>query len=148
MVFADRGLLIKATAKRLKDLTTAHQLRANQILLVNIGIPRPELEAAVRREGISLAQAGLVYRFPLTPKDLRIVVGTPDEVQGLEAEAVVVVHWQEDEIDVGRVRDLYIAASRARSLLITLSNVEQKTLLSQAEHAFQQIAAGVDGDDG
>jgi hypothetical protein len=74
-----------------------------------------------------------VWRFPLPPTDLRVAIGSPDDVQGLEAEVVIVLYGG-PELTAGVVRDLYVAASRARSHLILVSRrpLEQLYLAARA----------------
>ena len=110
--------------------------RPNQILLVTIGYSRAEIQAAAKRGQIFIESTDHLVRFPLTPKDVRVVFGVPNEVQGLEAEVVVLAHWAGSEnFGLGAARELYISMSRARSLLCVFSSVAESELATRAKNA-------------
>lgn len=106
--------------------------RPNQILIVTIGVSPTELEKAAGRISLPTAQVDNAFRFPFTPKDVRIAIGRPDEVQGLEAD-VVVLAFSGDE-STASAREIYIAASRARSLLHVVSNQSRERIAAIAKH--------------
>jgi hypothetical protein len=115
-----RNRVVQEGLKRVKGLL-GEGFKANQILVVAVGLGKSAVTQAAREASLDVVDVSSVVRFPLPPADLRFAVGTPDDVQGLEAEVVVVLH-DVRELTVGDVRDLYVAASRARSHLIVVSS--------------------------
>jgi hypothetical protein len=113
-------------------------LRAAQLLVVLTGFDEAEFVDAARRHRFDTVSTTELSRFPLTPIDLRVAYGLPDHVQGLEAEVVVALCWQDGPMNVARVRDLYVAFSRARSHLAVFSNRDSNELRLAAHVALQQ----------
>lgn len=137
-----RQEVVTRTITTVQELISRQGFRPNQVLMVAVGLDPSELHAAARRANprLATAQAGNLFRFPLTPIDVRVAVGSADEVQGLEAESVVVAYWQPDEVSVDAVRDLYIATTRARSLLQIISNADREVAERTATEAFSLLA--------
>jgi len=138
--------LVRLVLTTARDLCKEQGLRPNQLLIVLVGVP---VKDAVRRAGacgVHLLPATQVYRFPLTPKDVRIVIGTPDTVQGLEAE-VCLVAYRHGAPDSAVLRDLYVSASRARSHLTVVTDATRDEIrnLTQAVAAARSRAES-DGD--
>ena len=117
--------------------------RPNQLLVVLIGFSAKEADQAAAREQILTVPLKQVSRFPLTPKDLRVACGRPDDVQGLEADAIVVAYRRGPDT-TGMQRDMYIATSRARSVLHVVSNLAPEDILA-AEEAPPAPVAGDEG---
>ena len=111
-------------------LIVKEKFRANQILVIILGAALADAERHANRRHVMTIRATDLYRFPLTAKDLRVVVGVPSDVQGLEADAVVVAHVESPS---RAARDAYIAVSRARSLLHIVSNATQSDFFGLAE---------------
>lgn len=134
--------VVTRTITTVQELLTHHGFKPNQVLVVAVGVDPSELHAEARRASprLGTAQVGGLFRFPLTPIDVRVAVGSADEVQGLEAEAVVVAYWQPDEVAVDSIRDLYVATTRARSVLQVVSNTDQGLAESAAAEAFARLA--------
>lgn len=109
--------------------------RPSQILIVAIGVSLSDLEKAALRIGQPTAQVDKAFRFPLTSKDVRIAIGRPDEVQGLEAD-VVILAFSGDETTAS-AREVYIAASRARGLLHVVSNQSRERIAAIARHFLE-----------
>jgi hypothetical protein len=112
--------IIKAGIDRVKRLVSEQHFGANQVLLVAVDIEKPEVMQAAIKARLDVVDVSGVFRFPLPPTDLRVAFGTPDDVQGLEAEVVVVL-LSMAALTIAAVRDLYVAASRARSHLVIVS---------------------------
>ena len=140
LLAGDRDSLIDAVVARVRLLLTHHQFSPNQVLVTLVGIDPGEFAKAARRADVLTVTATGLARFPLTPIDVRVAIGSPDEVQGLEAEVVVVAYWQPQDAGVDTVRDVYVAATRARSVLTIISNVDQSTMVTTAREAL--LAAG------
>jgi hypothetical protein len=124
--------ITKRTLQEAVRLVADEGFSRNQILLVFSGIPHDLVLRHAGKLGVELAFAEQLYRFPLTPRDVRFVMGPPDAVQGLEADVVVVGLWSKKELGIGELRDAYIAASRARSVLIAVSPYDEGALRSMA----------------
>jgi hypothetical protein len=128
--------VIGRSVKTAQALVTRHQMKSNQVLVILIGIDPSEFHSAARQAHLHTVEVDGLFRFPLTPIDVRIPVGRADDVQGLEAEAVVVAHWQQGPISIDSVRDVYVAATRGRSLLHIVSNVDRHRLEASAQAAL------------
>lgn len=100
--------------------------------------------AELQRESMYSVNAKNLFRFPLPATDMRIAYGTPDQVQGLEAEVVVVAHSHGEPLTVASVRDLYVAVSRARSHLIFVGSQSPQQLRIGGAAAFQAGVANPD----
>ncbi len=130
---APAGRVLDHTLDLVSTLLENEGFSPNQILVVLVGIPLPEAESAARRAGVSAVSAVGLYRFPLTPRDLRIVLGRPDEVQGLESDVTVVAIGSDDQASTPR--ELYVALSRARAELHVVSPWTREKLLRLAAGA-------------
>ncbi|MGY1825964.1 NERD domain-containing protein [Blastococcus sp. SYSU DS0541] len=126
-------------------LTNEEGLRPNQLLVVLIGFAMKEAEQAARRSRVSTVALDQIFRFPLTPKDLRVACGRPDDAQGLEADAIVVA-YRPDPGTPGTLREMYIATSRARSVLHVVSSLSPDDILAsetaRTEDADPAVAVG------
>ena len=111
-------------------LISEEGFRPNQLLFVFVGFSARDAERAAARAKVSIIGIDRVYRFPLTPKDLRVACGSSDDVQGLEAD-VTVIAYANDEKTATR-REMYIATSRARSVLHVVSNLSKDEILALA----------------
>jgi hypothetical protein len=130
---ADDPATIAATAvDQIVRLLRDHGFRPNQLLFVVVNLDGTVVESAARRRRLVIAPAAKVERFPLTGVDVRVMMGTADDVQGLEAEVVVVAAWASSALDWATARDIYVAATRARSLLFVISNGLEADLRTQA----------------
>lgn len=129
---------VKRTEVALQSVRLAQRLvrdqgfRPSQILLVAIGVSPSELEKVAGRISLPTVPVERAFRFPLTPKDVRIAIGRPDDVQGLEAD-VVILAFSGDETTAS-AREIYIAASRARGLLHVVSNQSREDVAALAKH--------------
>lgn len=130
-----RNQLAQAAIDRVKRLLDEDGFKANQLLVVCVGIDKGVIARAAGRAPLDIVDVRTVTRFPLPPTDLRVALGAPDDVQGLEAEVTVVVHAG-DRLSVGDVRDLYVAASRARSHLVLVSSQPLQRLTAAAKKAL------------
>jgi hypothetical protein len=110
-------------------LIREERLRPNQLLVVLIGFSVKEAEHAARRAQLSTVALDQIFRFPLTPKDLRVACGRPDDAQGLEADAIVVAYRPDLETP-GTLREMYIATSRARSVLQVVSSLSPQEIFA------------------
>ncbi len=126
---ADVTDVLNTTFALVSKLLTVEGFHPNQILVVLIGSPLKDAERAAVRYGLHSVLIENVYRFPLTPKDLRIAIGRPDDVQGLEAD-VTVIAYSHTSPQGSTLREMYIAASRARGLLHVVSNLPESEILS------------------
>lgn len=134
-VSADR--VVSETLNVTKLLIDKEGFHRNQILLIPIAVQFRSLEKAAERSGLHLAAVNQVYRYPLTPKDLRIPCGAPDDVQGLEADVAVLAYLHTEEA-AGTDREIYIAMSRARSLMHVVSNLSEQEILELAARYAEQ----------
>jgi hypothetical protein len=134
VIVCPRQKLIETTLTRVKRLLTQERFGANQLLGVAVDFDKEDLLRAANRFSIEVVDVTGVFRFPLPPTDLRVAIGSPDDVQGLEAEVVVVMLAGGREMAPGLVRDLYVAASRARShlILVTQQPLDQLQLAARA----------------
>lgn len=123
--------VLSETVNLAKQLVTAEGFQRNQLLVIPIGIPQQDIEQAAQRAGHHIALINQIFRFPLTPKDLRIPCGPPNDVQGLEADVIVVAYLHTEE-NLGADREIYIATSRARSLLHMVSNLSEADIIALA----------------
>lgn len=114
---------------------------ANQLLVVLIGMSFKDVQRAAAHAGVATVPVEDLYRFPLTPKDLRVAAGPPDTVQGLEADVVVVGYAHRSGLR-GTLREMYIATTRARTLLHVVSDLTREELVALE---VEQAAAGGDG---
>ncbi len=115
----------------------------NQLLIVPIGAEPRDVEQAAQRVRIPVIAIEKIYRFPLTPKDLRVPWGPPDAVQGLEADVTIVAYSHGEETP-STSREIYIATSRGRSILHVVSNLAKTEILALGEqYAAQQQSAAV-----
>jgi hypothetical protein len=110
-------------------LIDQERFQPNQILVVIIGCTMREAEQAARKVQLATVALDYVFRFPLTPKDLRVACGRPDDAQGLEAD-VVVVAYQAEHRTRGTLREMYIATSRARSVLHVVSSLSLDDIIA------------------
>jgi hypothetical protein len=147
LVAQRRRDVIAAGVARVAELTAKHGFSPNQVMCVLIGINESEFLHEMNKSQLHAVNIKDLHRFPLTPLDLRIAHGSPDFVQGLEAEVVVVIVWHDEEMTVARARDLYVAFSRARAYLIVSANRSMEQLDLAARVAFMQAAhAELSGD--
>ncbi len=130
--------VLRETFRLVAQLISVEGFRPNQILVVVIGTPLNDAATPATRAHVGLIAVESLFRFPLTPKDLRVVVGRPDDVQGLEAEVTVVAHTQ-TEGAAGSSRELYISMSRARSVLHVVSNVSEEHLRERVLAAASEV---------
>jgi hypothetical protein len=113
--------------------------------MVVVGFTADEVNVAAQKSRVFVGGTDQLVRFPLTPKDVRVVCGIPDEVQGLESEVVIVAHWADAEpFSIGAVRDLYVSTTRARSLLFVFSNLAEDDLAARSAEAMVAAARGAD----
>ena len=133
LVQCARSEVVQVGLSRAKKLINEERFRANQMLVVAVDIDKDAVIRAARKLSMDPMHISGVWRFPLPPTDLRVAIGSPDDVQGLEAEVVIVLYAGSQLTGVV-VRDLYVAASRARSLLIVVSPrpLQQLYLAAQA----------------
>jgi hypothetical protein len=135
VVVCPRQKVVDTALGRVKQLLTEQRFGANQVLVVAVDVDKSELVRAAGRVSLDLVDVSGVFRFPLPPTDMRIAIGTPDDVQGLEAEIVVVL-LVAAELTRAVVRDVYVAASRARSHLVIVSPRPLKQLQLAARAAL------------
>lgn len=110
-------------------LISEEGFRPNQLLMVIVGFSLKDAERAAVRARVSTIAVEKIYKFPLTPKDLRVAFGRPDDVQGLEAD-VTVIAYANGAMAAGTNREMYIATSRARSVLHVVSSLSQDEILA------------------
>jgi len=115
-----------------KRLVEEEGFARNQILSVFAGIPIDRVLRRALRFGMTVVEVEHLYRYPLTPREVRFVIGTPDTVQGLEADVVVVGLWSGSELTMSDLRDAYIASSRARGVLEFFSPFDEWALQAGA----------------
>lgn len=120
---------VLAESKRLVEL---EGFQRNQILAVFIGLPIADVAERAKRTGMAVVESETLYRYPLTPREVRIVIGTPDTVQGLEADVVLVGLWSDSELSISEMRDVYVASSRAKVVLEFFSPFEEWALRAVA----------------
>jgi hypothetical protein len=137
--------VVQTGLQRVKKLLSRDGFSANQVLLVVAGIDKGSVMREAGKVSLDVVDVKSLVRFPLPPTDLRVPVGVPDDVQGLEAEVVVVLHATQ-ELAIGDVRDLYVAASRARSHLVVVAGKPLAQLQSAAQAALS-LAADEASDD-
>lgn len=125
--------------ERVQQLLAQDGFSANQVLVVVVGLDK---QAAMRatRKAMDVVDVSGILRFPLPPADLRVAFGTADDVQGLEAEVVVVLHGTRTP-SVGGIRDLYIACSRARSHLVIVGPHTLPQLRITARNVLRSAAS-------
>ncbi len=122
---APASRVLRTAFQIVRNLTTTEGFRPNQVLVVNIGDTAKDADKAAQQERVPVVALDQLYRYPLTPKDLRIAHGSPDEAQGLESDAVVVTYAGASSPGVqGALREMYIATTRARSVLHVVSAFE------------------------
>jgi nuclease-like protein len=136
--------VVTRAADRLARLLGEERFRANQLLAVLTGIGEEAFVRELQRRRLHGVSVTEISRFPLTSADLRIAYGLPDHVQGLEAEIVVLIDWDDRPMSIGRVRDLYVAMSRARSHLVVFSNRDLDELEMAAGLALQASAVAAE----
>lgn len=124
--------VLRAMFRLVSRLLKEDGFQPNQLLAVAVGKTTKEVIAAAAKAGVSTVDVDSLFRFPLTPKDLRVATGTPDNVQGLEAD-VVVVGYAHGDAGAATLREFYIAASRARSVLHVVSDLDEDELLELSE---------------
>jgi hypothetical protein len=137
--------VLPETFRIVAHLTKVEGFQPNQLLVVPIGVPAHEVEQAARRAKVEVVAVDGIFRFPLTPKDLRVAWGRPDDVQGLEADATIVACLYSDQTP-NTAREIYIATSRGRSLLHVISNLAEDKILSlgtQYEQPQQSAGSAV-----
>lgn len=127
--------VIELGIQRVKKLLRAEGFGANQTLLVAVGLDKGAVTAAASKASLDVVDVNGLMRFPLPPADMRVAVGTPDDVQGLEAEVVIVLR-SGNHMTVADVRDLYVAASRARSHLVIVGTIPLIELQATARAAL------------
>jgi Nuclease-related domain/AAA domain len=132
-----RGSVLSAGLERVKRLTTTEKFSANQLLLVAVDMDKDDVLGAASRHGIEPVDVSTLWRFPLPPTDIRVALGRPDDVQGIEAEIVLVLYDQRG-MTLAAVRDLYVAASRARSHLIFVTSQPMQELYVGAMAALRE----------
>lgn len=138
-----------AAARLLQQLVDREGFRPSQLMLIVVTGGMVQADRALRGVGLRTASVGKLFRFPLTTKDARIVVATPDDAQGLEADAVVVMHSGSD-LQHLLDRDLYVAMSRARSVLHVVSPLPSEEFLRSVRWRAHQgsTRASADRNDG
>lgn len=109
--------VIAAGLERVEQLITKDGFAPNQVLAVFVGWDKEVARRATVKNNLDAVDVSGVLRFPLPTADLRVAYGAPDDVQGLEAEVAVVMYGA-TTLSMASVRDLYVAASRARSHLV------------------------------
>jgi len=134
---------LDATFAQAAQLIQRQGFRPNQLLVVIVGSAVKDAMTVAGRMKLLLYDAKDVFRFPLTPKDVRIVVGTPDSVQGLEAD-VCLISYHHDRHDAVTVRDLYIAISRARACLYVIADCSEAELFELPHLVFEEENQGDD----
>jgi hypothetical protein len=133
--------LVSTAGSRISELLGGEALRPNQLLVVLLGVSADDFTKHMWKvRSVQTVSVRDLTRFPLTPNDLRVAWGDPDLVQGLEAEVVIVLVRTDSEITVARVRDLYVAVTRARSHLIVVSDRTEEQLKLAARVAFSHEA--------
>jgi hypothetical protein len=142
-----RSEVVARGAAEIDRLLSEEGFSPNQLLAVLVGVDETDFASQLRRLNRHAVSVSQLTRFPLTPADLRVAHGYPDLVQGLEAEVVVAVIWQDGPMSVGDVRDLYVAMTRARSHLIVISNRYLAQLGLAARVAFEAADREVTDDD-
>lgn len=130
---APSGRVLESTFDLVANLVAREGFAPNQILVVLVGIPVSDAETAARRAKVGAVSSVGLYRFPLTPRDLRVVVGRPDEVQGLESDVTVVALGDDDHATTAR--ELYVALSRARVQLHVVSRWDREKVIRIAAAA-------------
>lgn len=134
VVICPRGEVIERGVERVCGLLN-EGFHANQMLVVAVGIDKKVVMRVAKRASLDVLDVSAVARFPLPPADLRVAVGEPDDVQGLEAEVVVVL-LRAGQLTVGDARDIYVAASRARSHLVLVGARSLAELQASARTAL------------
>ena len=134
--------VVTETISVTRHLIDQEGFHRNQILLIPIAIPLRSLEKTADRSGLHLAAVNQVFRYPLTPKDLRVPCGAPDDVQGLEADVAILAYLHTEE-SAGTDREIYIAMSRARSLMHVVSNLSEQEILELAARYAEQARAAM-----
>lgn len=109
--------VISTGLERILQLITKDGFAPNQVLAVFVGWDKDVAQRAAYKNNLDAVDVSGVMRFPLPTADLRVAYGAPDDVQGLEAEVAVVMYGA-TSFSMASVRDMYVAASRARSHLI------------------------------
>jgi hypothetical protein len=130
-----RSEVASQSVRLAQRLVEEQGFRPSQILLVAIGIPLSDLEKSSRRVSLPTIAVNEVFRFPLTPKDVRVAIGRPDEVQGLEADLVILAF--SGDAGTASAREIYIATSRARGLLHIVSNQSRESIAVMATQFSQ-----------
>jgi hypothetical protein len=127
--------LLSAGIERLRQLLGPDGFNPNQVMLIVAGPDAARVQQAARQRSVDVVHIPTIARFPLPPTDLRVAFGTPDEVQGLEAQVVLLLHHAA-KLGVGEARDLYVALSRARSHLIIVGTRTLDDLAAAARAAL------------
>ena len=115
-----------------------------EILISDIGGSNKQPD--IQGENWSTVSPDEILRYPLTRADRRVVRGNADQVQGLQAAAVIVIIHDKIgpptsyEDTVKTLRDIYVASSRAMSNLIIMSEYSEDQLC-----AFEQLVPPNDG---
>ena len=84
-----RNQVTREGLQRVKKLL-AEGFAANQVLVVAVGVGKSTVMRAAQKTSLDVVDVSDLVRWPLPPADLRVAVRAPDDVQGLEAEVVVV----------------------------------------------------------
>ncbi|AMY54769.1 nuclease-related domain-containing DEAD/DEAH box helicase [Rhodococcoides fascians] len=135
---AQKNSVVFEAMKLISLLIRVDGFRSNQILLVVIGIHSTSIERAAGKAGITLVAIDKLFRFPLTSRDLRVMWGRPDDVQGLEAD-VVVVAYAHDASQSVTAREMYIASSRCKSSLYIVSDLSEESIRSLGVPSEMQL---------
>lgn len=140
--------MIDSVLAEAKRLVEKEGFARNQILTVFAGVTLDRVQQRAQRLGIAVVEAENLYRYPLTPREVRYVIGTPDTVQGLEADVVLAGLWSEGELAISDMRDAYIASSRARGVLEFVSPYEEWALRAVAGEVIEGSTRPANRDDG
>jgi len=133
--------LLPETFRLISELINQERFQPNQLLVVPIDFAHDDVRQAAQHSGVPIVSVKDVFRFPLTPKDLRVAFGSPDDVQGLEADVTVVAYAQ-GATNAGTLREMYIATSRARTVLHVVSHLSPDQIV-----AAEAMSAGELGSD-
>ena len=134
-------LVLTEAMHRVRRLLDQDGFSPNQVMVIAAGgFDKDAVMLAARKAKLEPADLPGLMRFPLPAADLRIAVGAPDDAQGLEAEVGVVLYGS--ELTVAGVRDLYVAASRARSHLVFVGPQTLPQLRSAARAALNSLSDG------
>ena len=126
-----RESVLKTTFDLVGRLIQREGFETQQILVVVIGFAVSEAEKAGAMAGVGTIAGDRLARFPLTPRDVRVVVGRPDEVQGLEAD-VTIVALGDGSDHQGTPRELYVGISRAKAEVHVVSPWARKQVMRLA----------------